>query len=696
MSWCHGARWLSHGAIAIILIAASSMRAAPPLSKVDYNFHVRPILSDRCFLCHGPDERARKAGLRLDLRESAIAKGAVVPGKPAASKMIAKITAPGDERMPPPRSNLHLNSEEIEILRRWIAEGAEYKPHWSFQALPDAIALPDVKDGRWSASPLDRFVLARFEQEGLRPSAPASREDWLRRVTFDLTGLPPTPAEVDAFLADRSDAAHAKVVDRLLKSPRFGERLTMEWLDVARYADSFGYQADGDTQVWPWRDWVISAFNQNLPFDQFVTWQIAGDLLPNATREQKLATAFCRLHRMTNEGGSIPEEWRLESVADRVHTFGTAFLGLTLECSRCHDHKYDPLTMRDYYSLSAFFNSIDEWGTYDNSAFRPTPTLLLPSPDQEKTIAALAKEAADKEAQLQTLMRDSKRFDEWLKSARSHKPELPGLVGHYPLDDRKGNQFDNLANAKAPATSSTSNVLVPGKSGQALRFTGDDPANFSNVLGSVERWQPFTASFWLHLPRPMKEGIVFHRQSGTDTGFHGAELALTTGGFVLHSCASGPAMPPPFRRSSPCPRIAGSMSSRPTMAQAGQTVCGCTSTANRPSTKSFAIRSARICKATSAMAPAPAGSPSANDFVPPASKAVCWTRCACSIARFPPLKSNTFLMAVRSRTPWPRAIRIDFRSITFPRSTQNARSGEQNCSKYAGVCSRPRPQFLKS
>jgi len=534
-------------AAALLLWAALAVPviAAPPTAKVDYNFQIRPLLADRCFPCHGPDEKKRKAKLRLDLSEVAIARKAIVPGKPDESGVIARITAsdPG-ERMPPSKSNLALSPDEIALIRRWIAEGAEYKPHWAFLPLPDHVPVPAVTDSKWPAGPLDHFVLARLEREGLRPSPPASREDWIRRVSFDLTGLPPTPAEVDAFLADASPRAFERVVDRLLASPHYGERLALEWLDAARYADSFGYQADGDSQLWPWRDWVIRAFNRNLPFDQFLTWQIAGDLLPltptplppgergrgeGATRDQRLATAFNRLHRMTNEGGSIAEEWRNEYVSDRVHTFGTAVLGLTLECCRCHDHKFDPLTMKDYYGLGAFFNSIDEWGTYDSSAFRPTPTLSLASPDQERSLAALANEVETLERRLREIEKSRETaFQAWL-TRPGLKPDLPGLAGHYPLDRLEANnQLANLAGDKTPGSTSPANGLVAGKFGQALRFTGDDAANFP-APGGLDRAQPFSASFWLQTPALMKQGIVFHRQAGTDTGFHGTELSFDDG-----------------------------------------------------------------------------------------------------------------------------------------------------------------------
>jgi hypothetical protein len=518
--------------LACVLLVAPAF-AAPP-AKIDYNYHVRPLLSDRCFVCHGPDGKKRKAKMRLDVRQSAIDRGAIVPGKPEQSELVKRISAHDDTRMPPRKSNLSLSTDEIEILRRWITQGAEYKPHWAYVPLPRTVHLPAVADPKWATNGIDRFILARLEREKLSPSPSAGREDWVRRVTFDLTGLPPTPAEVDAFLDDHGANAFEKVVDRLLASRHYGERMALEWIDVARYADSFGYQSDADNNVWPWRDWVIGAFNRNLSFDRFLTWQLAGDLLPNATREQRLATAFCRLHRMTGEGGSIPEEFRNEYVSDRVHTFGTVFLGLTLECARCHDHKFDPFTQKDYYSLGAFFNSIDEWGTYDSSPFRPTPTLLLPTPEQEKSLRELEQKVAAEEKRLREVqLAAEQRFGEWLKQS-AFEPKLPGLVGHYPLDRiEPGNRLANRINPKLSGATSAANTLSPGRSGKSLKFTGDDPANFPGVLGELDRWQPWTAAFRLHLPKQYPEAIIFHRTSGTDTGFHGTELLLDNGRLFL-------------------------------------------------------------------------------------------------------------------------------------------------------------------
>ena len=304
-------------------------------ARVDFDRQVRAILSDKCFHCHGPDPKNRKAGLRLDTREGAFAETksgvrAVVPGSVEESELLSRITSEDDsERMPPRDSGRELAPGDAEVLRRWIEQGAEWKEHWAFIP-PERPATPDVARKEWPENPIDRFVLNRLEAEGLAPSPEASRERLIRRLTFDLTGLPPTLLEIDAFRSDDRPDAYERLVDRLLASPRFGERMAVDWLDVARYADTFGYQADVYRAVWPWRDWVVRAFNTNLPYDRFITWQLAGDLLPNPSRDMVLATAFNRLHRQTNEGGSIEAEWRTEYVADRTITYGSAFLGLTL------------------------------------------------------------------------------------------------------------------------------------------------------------------------------------------------------------------------------------------------------------------------------------------------------------------------------------------------------------------------------
>ena len=351
--------------------------------RVDFNQHIRPILSDRCWSCHGPDAKARKAGLRLDTEEGAYATltetghTAVVPGKPGSSELVRRILSEEHEvMMPTPESNLTLTDREKALLVRWIEDGAEWKDHWAFLPIEDP-HVPDNPAGYPTAqTPVDNFLNARLFEEGLAPAAPAESETLIRRLYQDLTGLPPSLEEIDAWLADPSDAAYRAKVEELMGRDAFAERLTMEWLDVARYADSHGMHADGARTSYPYRDWVIAAFKRNMPYDRFVRYQLAGDLLEDPTRESRLATAFLRMHPMTAEGGAIAEEYRLSYVFDRVNTVATGLLGLTMDCARCHDHKFDPLSQKEYYSFSAFFNTIEELGmTGDDGDFGPVITL---------------------------------------------------------------------------------------------------------------------------------------------------------------------------------------------------------------------------------------------------------------------------------------------------------------------------------
>ena len=363
---------------------------------VDFASEIRPILSDRCFFCHGPDEMTREAELRLDSEEgikSPLASDdslhAVVSGKPGESELMRRILSEDpDERMPPAESADELTAEEKDLIRRWIQQGARWENHWAFEPIVTP-ASPTVTAAEWCRSEIDRFVLARLEAAGLTPNGPASKARLIRRVTFDLTGLPPTLKEIDDFLADDSPGAYEKVVDRLLNTEHYGERMAAEWLDVARYSDTYGYQVDRDRFVWPWRDWVVRAFNSNMPYDTFITEQLAGDMLPNATQDQRLATTFNRLHPQKVEGGSVPEEFRVEYVSDRTQTVATAFMGLTFECCRCHDHKYDPISQKEYYQLFSFFNNIDEAGLYSYfTSSVPTPTMRMPSETQSAQLGA--------------------------------------------------------------------------------------------------------------------------------------------------------------------------------------------------------------------------------------------------------------------------------------------------------------------
>ena len=427
-------------------VCCSASAAEDTLS---FNHDIRPILSDYCFACHGPDANHREADLRLDERDAAIDYGAIVPNETDASLLVERILSEDpDLIMPPPKGGKKLSDEQKQTLVRWIQQGANYQSHWSFEPVPETVSVPDA-GGNWARNDIDRFIARTHDRKGLHPTPEVDRSTWLRRVSFDLTGLPPSVEELNAFAADQSDEAYEKVVDRLLNSDAYGERMANMWLDVARYADTFGYQNDVAMEVWPWRDWVIDAFNQNMPYDRFITEQIAGDLLPNATMNQRLATAFNRLHRQTNEGGSVPEEFRLTGISDRTTTAGTAFLGLTLECCRCHDHKFDPIAQRDFYRMSAYFADIDELGLYSHFTYsQPTPAMLLYQGQQQQQHQE-AKAAVERARQ---------RYDEVLRRAESdlrgrrdelsrELPKTRDAVLHLPLDgdeDGVANQGNSI------------------------------------------------------------------------------------------------------------------------------------------------------------------------------------------------------------------------------------------------------------
>lgn len=512
------------------LALAISCPAAP--SAVSYAREVLPILSDNCFLCHGPDANTREADLRLDLRDAAIEAKAIVPGDPARSRLIQRIlSSDPDDVMPPPKSHLKLSKEQRDVLTRWIEQGAEYEKHWAFVAPPAEVPLPQVRRQDWIENPIDRFVLARLEAEGLSPAPEASRERWLRRVTYDLTGLPPSQPELDAFLSDQTSTAREKVVDRLLASPRFGERMAVPWLDVARYADSFGFQADVDMHAWPYRDWVIKAINDNMPVDQFIVEQLAGDLLPNATREQRLATAFNRIHRKTNEGGSVPEEYRQEGISDRVNTVGTAFMALTMDCARCHDHKYDPISMRDFYEMGAFFNSIDEFGILKGGATRgtvlPQPALMLPTPEQEAALAELAARVKAAEAALEEHVKASESsFQQWLGRADKQTP-TPERVGHFSFDQKEEKALTNTINPKEKAGLG-GNRLAQGKSGQGVLADGDSLTSLPD-FGIKHADQPVSFSLWIKPATRYPRAVVFANSSSFDRPFSGYETLLEEG-----------------------------------------------------------------------------------------------------------------------------------------------------------------------
>ena len=386
-------------------------------AKVDFNNHIRPILSDRCFKCHGPDEKQRKANLRLDIADSAFAalkespgSFAIVPGDPAHSQVFLRISSTDtSEQMPPPSSNVSLSAYEIKLIEKWIRQGAEYKTHWAFIA-PQPQQLPETENKEWAKNEIDQFVLDKMESIGLSPNEQADKERLLKRVCFDLTGLPPTIEMQEKFLNDNTANAYDKIIDVLLASPHYGEKMAVNWLDVARYADSHGYQDDGLRTMWPWRDWVIHAFNENYSYEKFVTWQLAGDLLPEPTKEMLLATGFNRNHKITQEGGVIDEEYRLEYVTDRTNTFAKTFLAMTFECAKCHDHKFDPIPQRAYYSTFAFFNQVNEKGLLGDimlASLADPPNMKISSDDVKNVLQFINKK--DTAAVLVMIMKDSSK-----------------------------------------------------------------------------------------------------------------------------------------------------------------------------------------------------------------------------------------------------------------------------------------------
>ncbi len=467
------------------------------MPPVDFNRQIRPILSDSCFRCHGPDEGSREARLRLDVRDAALqpAKSgavAIVPGDPARSELLLRITDEHDA-MPPAETGKKLTPAEVALLRQWIAEGAPYAPHWAFVP-PVALMPPPPRVSGWARNEIDRFVLAKLEQEKLRPAAEADKATLLRRVSFDVTGLPPTVGALDAFLADTRPDAYERVVDRLLASHHFGERMATDWLDAARYADSNGFFRDNTRQIWPWRDWVIQAFNRNQPFDQFTIEQLAGDLLPNPTPAQRIATGFNRNHMVTGETGVIDEEYRVEYVADRLETTSTVWLGLTVACARCHDHKYDPISQRDYYQLFAFFNSGVEKGTI--SPDDPPPVMDVTSPEQKQELDRLV--AARRAAEAAFAQRADPlqpKIVAWEASAHAElQPPRDGVIARVdfePEGAREANGRDGPRAAEKGAV-----YYQPGLVGQSAMFDGmqhlELPADTP-----FEADRPWTVGLWL-------------------------------------------------------------------------------------------------------------------------------------------------------------------------------------------------------
>ena len=495
--------------------------------EIDFNFHVRPILSDRCFSCHGPDANSRQAELRLDLESEAFAslasgKGkAFVSGNVGRSVAIQRILTDDQEiLMPPPESHLTLTDKEKAILIKWVQQGAKWKEHWAFSK-PQMPNIPQSSaHAALAKNPIDHFVFEKLEEKNLAPSALANKEQLLRRVSLDLTGLPPNVEEVEAFVADTSEKAYEIVVDRLLASEAAAERLAMDWMDVARYADSHGLHADGWRMMWPWRDWVIDAFHQNMPYDQFVTEQLAGDLLPNATHSQKLATAFNRNHPMTAEGGVIDEEFRLNYVFDRAETVGTAFLGLTLNCARCHDHKFDPLSQKEYYQISSFFNNIKELGMTGNDG-NYGPMLSVADQETQEKINLLQERITKKEREVALSKQEIASTKDFIKGLPA-QDIIHGKQYHYPLEsirerrpkEKAGtwyfrNSIDNnyVVDNTLMAFSHRPSTSVEGKVGNALQFEGNFDWLHLRKTGLLEIYDSYSAAMWINTSKK-KEGLT--------------------------------------------------------------------------------------------------------------------------------------------------------------------------------------------
>jgi mono/diheme cytochrome c family protein len=506
--------------VAIAISAGAARLSSAETKPVGYRRDVLPILSDRCFKCHGPDSAARKAGLRLDRPDAATSEldsgvKAIVPGKPDESALVERIMSKdANEMMPPPDSGKVLSDRERAVLRSWIEQGAKYEKHWAFVA-PVRPDVPEVKRHDLVHNPIDNFVLSRLEAEGMGPSPPATKERLIRRVYFDLVGVPPTLPEIDAFLADNSPDAYEKMVGRLFQSPHYGERMAIDWLDGARFADSNGYQNDFARNMSPWRDWVIDAFNQHKRFDQFVVEQIAGDLLPDSTLDQKIATGFNRNHRTVTEAGSIEDEWFVENVVDRVETTGTVMLGLTVGCARCHDHKFDPISQKEFYQLFAFFGNINEKGVYTETRGNVPPVVKAVTPQDEKKLAEFDAKISDLNKQLaeQNASVPSHR-QAWLDElSKSRTPSEPVEAVRIPLGQDSGTTAQVAVTNGTIAADATS--VTPKSSddlfGKSLEFEGKQHLDYSG-LDFPKADNPFSWAVWV---KPTGAGAILSRMDSS-------------------------------------------------------------------------------------------------------------------------------------------------------------------------------------
>ncbi len=508
---------------------------------IDFSSQIRPILAVHCWTCHGPDEKSREADLRLDIRENAIASSAIVPNEVSASKLVERILSNDPEtQMPPPSSKKALSPQQKQLLQKWIQQGAVYSNHWAFTA-PSSPDIPKLKDPNWASNAIDQFIGKRLEQEHLNPSPKADRATLLRRVSLDLTGLPPTPEELQQFLDDPSSDAYERAVDRLLSSKQFAEKMALEWLDLARYADTNGYNNDEDRSMWPWRDWVIDAFDRNMPFDQFTIEQLAGDLLPSPSQEQLIATGFLRNQGHNTEGGIIQEEYRVEYVADRVHTVSTVFLGLSMQCARCHDHKFDPISQKEYYQFYSFFNSLDEKQAGYSKFVGAEPFIRVPTAEQRSKIKEFAEQISHLEAQLkqseeQVDAKVAKLIAETSESDLKSRFAQTALH-HFPFDKSPDKEkpdssgvFESVSQSYLGSVSAAIGY-VPGKNQDAIELNDQSRIELGNI-GNFASDQPFSISVWV---KPSAtDGMAILSKMDESQNYQGYDLLLSGGKIEMH------------------------------------------------------------------------------------------------------------------------------------------------------------------
>ncbi|MCC6127376.1 MAG: DUF1553 domain-containing protein [Pirellulales bacterium] len=528
----------SHIPGCVILLLSVPIGPIDAADKVQYNRDIRPIISENCFTCHGPDGAARKAGLRLDKRKAAIESGVIEPGEPDDSEMIDRIFSKSKKRrMPPAASHKTLTDEQKELLKRWVAEGAEYQPHWSFVA-PVRPPLPAVKNAAWAKTPLDHFILAKLEASGLAPTPEADRRTLARRLSLDLTGLPPPPEEVEAFAGDASSDAYEKYVDKLIASPRWGEHRARYWLDAARYGDTHGIHFDNYREIWAYRDWVIDAFNRNQPFDRFTAEQLAGDLLPNPTLDQRIATGFHRCNITSNEGGAIDEEYLTLYTRDRTETAARVWLGLTANCAVCHDHKYDPLEQREFYALSAFFNNTTQ-AAMDGNVKNTPPVVFVPLKEDRPRWECLGNEIAQTKQQIEVRKTAAREdFDRWLGSVPletlATMDPRAGLHFAAPLGEGENGHI-RYELAGKPREANLGEGVTWDVGHVAAKAFRPPPGRTleSAEAGDFDNHQPFSFGAWIKISKAGATGAALARMDDQNA-FRGWDLWLENGSFGSH------------------------------------------------------------------------------------------------------------------------------------------------------------------